>query len=97
MFILFWSSDCVSLLDILSNSAGVVRQRITNVEDLQQRDIWILSQPPPLPTDLTIILNISEVSVCLALAAEWVHIRGGEDGVWAGREAGNLVLQENLL
>ena len=43
-------------------------------------------------TRLTIVLDISKVSVGLALAAEAVHIGGGEDRIRASRETNTIVL-----
>ena len=43
-------------------------------------------------TRLTIVLDISKVSVGLTLTAEAVHIGGGEDGVRASWETNTIVL-----
>lgn len=81
---------------VLCNSACVICQRITDMEDLQCSNVQTLPNLFNL-SHLTIVLYVSEVSVGLTLAAEGVHVGRGEDGVRACREAGNLVLRPDLL
>ena len=63
------------------------------MDKLNKLDRYILSRKEKiLITRLTIVLDISKVSVGLTLTTEAVHIGGGEDRVRASWETNTIVL-----